>query len=280
VSRVRLRDAIATPDGKRRYVTRLFTTIAGRYDFITRFLSYGQDRRWKRRLARLANITPNDRVLDLACGTGDILFEATRYRPRLAVGLDITDRMVVLARARGRSRADGPTFPDVHRATFAVGDMVDLPLRTAALDVVTVGYGLRNVAHLHEAIREIHRVLVTGGRLLSLDFNRPESAAVRAAYLTYLTVVGSVLGLVLHGDPDTYRYIPESIRNYPGAAGIARLLEAEGFRDVQIVPVLFGLMTIHVARKPGKTEGTGTEDTERTVFTDGGTGVTGTNGEH
>ena len=127
--------------------------------------------------------------------------------------------------------------------------MLALPFRDGEFDVVTVGYGLRNVPDLAEAIREAARVLAPGGRLLSLDFNRPGNVVVRTAYLTYLAVVGSALGFALHGDPDTYRYIPESIRNYPGAAGVARLLEQHGFADVRIVPLLGGLMAIHVARK-------------------------------
>ena len=236
-----LRDAIATPEGKQRYVRRLFTTIADRYDFITRLLSYGQDRRWKRRLVALANLTPADRVLDLACGTGDILFEARRYHPRRAVGIDVTHRMLVLARRRSGT--------DAQRLPLIVGDMLALPVPAAAYDVVTTGYGLRNVPHLHQAIQEIHRVLAPGGRLLSLDFNRPRNRVVQSLYLTYLTIVGSILGVVLHGDPNTYRYIPESIRNYPGDIGVRRILEGEGFGDVRVVPVLLGLMTIHVARK-------------------------------
>jgi len=232
-----LRDTISTPDGKRRYVRRLFATIADRYDFITRFLSFGQDRRWKRQLVELAAVQPSDRVLDLACGTGDILFEALRRGPRRAVGLDLTFRMVQLA-----SRRDA-------RAAFCVGDMLALPFHSGDVDVVTTGYGLRNVPHLDVAIREIHRVLAPGGRLLSLDFNRPDNRIVRAAYLAYLTAVGSLLGLALHRDADTYRYIPESIRNYPGASGVARMLTAEGFTGVHVVPVLFGLMAIHVATK-------------------------------
>ena len=237
-----LRDAISTPEGKQRYVRRLFATIADRYDLITRLLSYGQDRRWKRTLVGLAKIQPSDRVLDLACGTGDILFEALRYGPRRAVGLDLTLRMIELAvAARGRSQAAIPVF--------LVGDMLALPFRSGDVDVVTTGYGLRNVPHLPVAIREIHRVLAPGGRLLSLDFNRPANPVMRGAYLAYLTLVGSALGLVLHRDPDTYRYIPESIRNYPGAEAVARMLEAEGFEDVRVLPVLFGLMAIHLARK-------------------------------
>lgn len=239
-----LRSEISTPEGKRRYVRRLFATIADRYDFITAFLSYGQDRRWKRRLVQLAAITSTDRVLDLACGTGDILFEALRRGPRRAVGLDVTHRMLVLAAERRRADVHAPPV------TWIAADMQALPIREREFDVVTTGYGLRNVPDLRHAIREIRRVLAPGGRLLSLDFNRPSNAIVRTAYLAYLTAVGSALGLALHGDPDTYRYIPESIRNYPGAHGVARLLEAEGFQDVRVVPILFGLMAIHVASVP------------------------------
>jgi demethylmenaquinone methyltransferase/2-methoxy-6-polyprenyl-1,4-benzoquinol methylase len=230
-----LRETIATPDGKRRYVRRLFATIADRYDFITVALSYGQDRRWKSRLLTLAALGADDRLLDLACGTGDLLFAAAA-RVRFAAGLDVTHRMLQLARAKGG-------------APLVTGDMLALPFAPASFTVVTTGYGLRNVPDLRRAIREIHRVLAPGGRLLSLDFNRPANPAVRSAYLLYLSAVGSLFGLVLHGDADTYRYIPESIRNYPGAGGVAALFEQEGFVDVRAMPVLGGLMAIHTARR-------------------------------
>jgi demethylmenaquinone methyltransferase/2-methoxy-6-polyprenyl-1,4-benzoquinol methylase len=133
--------------------------------------------------------------------------------------------------------------------TFIVGDMMSLPVPDASIDVITTGYGLRNVPVLDDSIREIHRVLKPGGRLLSLDFNRPSSAPLRAAYLTYLTVVGSAVGWALHGDPDTYRYIPESIKRYPGAEAVVGRLRDAGFREARWEPVLGGLMAIHVAKK-------------------------------
>ncbi len=234
---VPLRSAIATPEGKRQYVRRLFATIADRYDFITIAFSYGQDRRWKRRLIALAELQADDRVLDLACGTGDLLFAAAE-RVRTAVGLDITHRMLQLARAKRQARV-------------VTGDMLALPFPDASFSVVTTGYGLRNVPDLPAAITEIHRVLVPGGRLLSLDFNRPENSIVRTVYLAYLNLVGSAMGYALHRDPDTYRYIPESIRNYPGATGVARLLEHGGFEQVRAIPVLGGFMAIHRARRRG-----------------------------
>lgn len=278
----RLTDALSTPDRKARYVARLFATIADRYDLITRLLSYGRDQHWKRRLIATAAIAPGERVLDLACGTGDLAFDAAA-RGATVIGLDLTPRMVHLARERAR----GAPMPAINSGTalhsgtaahssegasahssapansgaahsgaarsgttaFTVGDMMSLPVPDASFDVVTTGYGLRNVPVLDDAIREIHRVLKPGGRLLSLDFNRPSSAPLRAAYLAYLTVVGSTVGWALHGDPDTYRYIPESIKRYPGAEAVVQRLRAAGFREARWEPVLGGLMAIHVATK-------------------------------
>ena len=110
---------------------------------------------------------------------------------------------------------------------------------------------MRNVPDLPTAIEEIHRVLKDGGQALSLDFNRPANATVRRVYLAYLQLAGGLLGWILHRDADTYRYIPASIQNYPGAAGVARLLEARGFVRVEHRAVLGGLMAIHVAHKAG-----------------------------
>jgi demethylmenaquinone methyltransferase/2-methoxy-6-polyprenyl-1,4-benzoquinol methylase len=237
---VALRDAIATPAGKSRHVRRLFATIADRYDLITVLLSYGQDGRWKRRLVARAGPLGDRRVLDLACGTGDIAWLAARAGARVT-GLDITPRMIDLARAKGRAGGG--------RAEFLVGDMAALPFPDASFDVVTTGYGLRNVPDLAGAVGEIARVLAPGGVFLSLDFNRPSPRIVRAAYYAYLSMVGGTLGWALHGDPDTYRYIPESIRQYPGAPAVVALLRSSGFTAARWQRVLGGLMAVHEARR-------------------------------
>jgi ubiquinone/menaquinone biosynthesis methyltransferase len=234
-------DRIATPEGKRRVVRSIFHTIADRYDFITVFLSYGRDRPWKRRVIDLAAPGAGSRALDLATGTGDLAFALTAARVE-TIGLDLTMRMIELARAKTSGREREPRF--------LVGDMLALPFPDRSFDIVTAGYGLRNVVDLQAAIDEIVRVLKPGGRLLSLDFNRPSNSIVRSMYLRYLAIVGGALGWMLHRDPDTYRYIPASIRNYPGAEAVAELMQARGFAHVDCHRVLGGLMAIHHGRKP------------------------------
>ena len=200
------RAALASPDSKSRYVRRLFSTIADRYDLITVLLSYGQDRRWKRRRRRALS------------GAGP---DTARARPR------VRHRRHCVCGGRPRRARRGPRrhAPDAAaRAAESAGRGRALrdrrhdgaAVRGRRFDVVTTGYGIRNVPDIAGAIAEMRRVLKPGGTLLSLDFNRPLNPLVRGVYLTYLTAVGSTLGFVLHRDPDTYRYIPESIRRYPG----------------------------------------------------------------
>jgi ubiquinone/menaquinone biosynthesis methyltransferase len=234
-----LRDAFTTRSSRQAYVRRLFSIIAPRYDLITVLLSFGRDRRWKRRLIGMAPISLETMVLDAACGTGDIAFEAAARGGRV-VGLDVTPGMLVLARER----------PETARTPvgFVCGDMVALPFPDASFTVVTTGYGLRNVPDLGVALAEIRRVLTPGGCLLSLDFNRPASPVIRTIYLAYLSIVGSALGLVLHRDPDTYRYIPASIRRYPGASAVCEMAKDAGFSSCTWHPVLGGLLAIHLAR--------------------------------
>ena len=151
----------------------------------------------------------------------------------------IRDRLQI---ASGKREPSAPV-------TFVTGDMMSLPFPDATFDLVTTGYGIRNVPAIEPAIDEIRRVLRPGGLLLSLDFDRPANPVVRGVYLGYLTAVGSVLGWALHRDSDTYRYIPESIRRYPGASGVAGMLGRAGFSDSRVVPLLGGLMAINSARR-------------------------------
>jgi demethylmenaquinone methyltransferase/2-methoxy-6-polyprenyl-1,4-benzoquinol methylase len=234
-----LATAFSSPGAKRRHVRRLFAAIADRYDLVTRVLSFGRDARWKDRLAALVAPAPGARVLDLACGTGDLAYRFAARGARVC-GLDITPRMLELARAKQTAG---------RRCNWTTGDMGALPFPDAAFDVVTTGYGLRNVPDLDVAIAEIARVLRPGGRFAALDFNRPEPTVVRVVYLAYLDAVGGALGWALHREPAAYRYIPASIRRYPGARAVAARLGDAGFHDVSVHRLLGGLLALHIARR-------------------------------
>ena len=172
-------------------------------------------------------------VLDLCCGPGHVS-DAIARRGSTPLGIDFAPEMIVLARQKWPGLA------------FEVGDAENLAEPDQSCDAAVMNFGLLHLARPEAALRHIARVLKPGGRLLSLDFNRPENAIVRAAYLGYLGLVGSTLGWILHRDPDTYRYIPASIRRYPGARGVADRLTARGFDFVTVIPLLFGLMSLHL----------------------------------
>ncbi len=246
-ARPSLATALATPERKARYVRTLFEGIASRYDQITVGLSYGRDRHWKDTLARMACAQPGERVLDLACGTGDIAVRLAAAGAHV-IGLDLTTAMLALAATRNAA------VPSVR---WLQGDMMALPVAPASCDIVTIGYGLRNVPVLDQSLAEIMRVLRPGGRVLSLDFTLPTSPVVRRAYLAYLDVVGGLVGQALHGDPDTYRYIPASLRRYAGAEGVADRMRMLGFVDVAWWPVMGGLMAINTGRRGDRASVTG-----------------------
>ena len=225
----------------------LFSRIAGRYDLVNDVMSLGLHRRWKRDTVRLglSVAAPVPRWLDLCCGTGDMVFLSRRLAgPRRvrAVGLDFT--LPMLARARGRRPAEGLD------AAVVQGDALKLPFRDGSFDVITVGYGLRNLADLPAGLAEMRRVLAPGGRAVVLDFGKPDNAAASALYWGYLKVVMPLMGLLFQGDADTYEYIPASLARYPAQRGVERLMQQAGFVNVRYEDRLLGTMGINVGEAP------------------------------
>jgi demethylmenaquinone methyltransferase/2-methoxy-6-polyprenyl-1,4-benzoquinol methylase len=216
----------------------MFSTIAPRYDFITRAFSYGMDRRWKRALVNRAQLPKSAVVLDLASGTGDFSIEvAARHPGARSVAVDLTERMLQLARKRGVIYA-------------ACGDAGMLPFADASFDCVFIGYGLRNFPNLAIALGEIERVTRPGGLLLTLDFFLPSNALLRQLYLGYLYAQGAVWGVLLHGRARVYTYIPDSLRSFVSIDDFSSLLRRIGFGQVDDRRYILGGIGLHWAQKP------------------------------
>jgi demethylmenaquinone methyltransferase/2-methoxy-6-polyprenyl-1,4-benzoquinol methylase len=215
----------------------MFHTVAPRYDFITRAFSYGMDCHWKRAGLDLANLPDRPVVLDLASGTGDFsLLVRQQYPGSRAVAVDITERMLHLARARGVQHT-------------VCGDAGMLPFPDHSFDCVFVGYGLRNFPNLDVAVSEIERVTRPGGSLVSLDFFLPSNALLRPLYLAYLYAQGTFWGFVLHGSPRIYTYIPDSLRTFVSIDDFSSLLHRTGYRQVDARRYVLGGIGLHWAVK-------------------------------
>jgi len=225
-------------------VNRLFTTVATRYDLINDMQSFGLHRWWKKQLIRLAKIQPGEQALDLCCGTGDIAFSLGKAGAQV-VGLDFTEPMLEVARRRSQKEQAAPENPK-----FILGDAQKTSLPDNAFDVVTVGYGLRNLTSIEAGLREMTRVAKPNGRLLVLDFGKPDNALWRALYFGYLKLCVPLFGLIFCGKASAYSYILESLKHYPAQRGVEAKMHELGLVNVQITNYLGGAMSINYGEKP------------------------------
>lgn len=221
-------------------VAELFAGIATRYDLINDIQSFGMHRWWKRRLVASAPADRGIRALDVCCGTGDITL-ALANRGFEAVGIDFSEPMLTVARHRGR------TLSFSRPVRFVQGDALHLPFPDASQDVVTISYGLRNLADWQAGLRELLRVLRPAGTLLILEFGKPDLRLWRSVWFAYLRIALPIFGSLFAGNARAYAYIIDSLVHYPGQIRVRdRLLEL-GARDVQLTNYLGGMMSLHRA---------------------------------
>jgi len=210
-------------------VRTMFDRIAPVYDAMNRIMTLGLDVRW-RRLAAQAAVRPGDTVLDAACGTGDLAIADRKAGAAKVTGLDFSERM--LERARRKAPLE-----------WVQGDMLALPFDVASFDAATVGFGVRNVADLELALRELRRVLRPGGRLAILEITQPRGL-LRPFFSLWFDRVVPLLGKVLPGGA-AYTYLPASVRRFPNAEALAELLRACGFGDVRFRLLAGSIVALH-----------------------------------
>ena len=220
-------------------VNDLFARVAPRYDLINDLQSFGLHRAWKRRVVRMAQVRSGERALDVCSGTGDIAFALERAGASVDA-LDFSDAMLGVARQRAGAAAN---------PKFQQGDAMHLPFPDQTFDVVTVGYGLRNLRDWKVGLHEMHRVARPGARLLVLDFGKPDNALLRSLYFAYLRFFVPVFGKLFCGDAATHAYILESLQRYPAQRGVDAALRELGCRDTRILNLMGGAMSINYGVK-------------------------------
>ena len=230
----------------------LFTRIAPRYDLMNDVQSFGLHRRWKNRLIRLALPKPGELAVDLCCGTGDLTLALARHGVK-ACGVDFSARMLEVARARAHQLGEQKPGGNSAEAklVFVHADVLRTPFADNSFDLVTMAYGLRNLADFTGGLREMQRLARPRGRVLVLDFGKPTNPMWHKLYFGYLWLLVPALGRIFCGSAAAYAYILESLKNYPAQEGIAAMMRNGGLRNLQIINLLGGAMSIHYAEKPG-----------------------------
>lgn len=222
----------------------MFDLIAPRYDRLNRVLSFGTDVGWRARAVALARLGAAERGLDIGAGTGDLtigLLQASDPGSRV-VAVDLSPRMLAIA-----ARRLGPALG--RRSVALVANAGSLPVADGSIDRVVSAFTLRNVGDLPRALREMHRVLGPDGRVVLLELSHPPSRAFARVYRWYFEVVAPRIATLLGGDEAAYRYLPRSLRAFPGAERLAEMLVDAGFQSVRYERLTLGIAAIHVAAK-------------------------------
>ncbi len=237
------------------FVRALFDRIAPVYDPMNLLISFGLNHRWKRATVRLAGTaTPGARVLDLCCGSGDLaLISARLVGPGgRVVGLDFSPRMLEVFRrrlARLSREGKGAVLAPVE---LVMGDATDLSaFPEASFNLITIGFGLRNLADPEACLRESLRVLRPGGAMSILDLSKPVHPLIYPGYLVHMWVVLPILSTLTTGSPKNYLWLVRSLGRFPDREGLKRMMESVGFVKVSVHPLAGGVAAIHVGRKPG-----------------------------
>ena len=225
-------------------IQEMFDTIAPRYDFLNRLLSFGIDRKWRRFAVKQVRYAEGGRILDVATGTGDVALEIAAQTPASVniVGIDFSKEMVEL----GKEKVNRSPFAS--RISMQVAPCEDIPFADGSFDSITIAFGIRNVVDRAEGLKEMRRVLKADGRAVILEFSTPRSALFKALYQFYFLRVLPVIG-GLFSQFSAYRYLPDSVMEFPSQEEFKAIMAAVGFRNLKHYDLTGGIATVYVGEK-------------------------------
>jgi demethylmenaquinone methyltransferase / 2-methoxy-6-polyprenyl-1,4-benzoquinol methylase len=231
-------------DSKKDQVRRMFDRIAPHYDSLNMFLSAGMDRRWRKTAIGMLDVPSQAQVLDVATGTGDLAFEiARRFDDAIITGLDLAENMLVIARKK--SALQGLS----NRVRFTLGDSENLPFEDRSFHGVSVAFGVRNFSDLIKGMSEIFRVLKPGGRLVVLEFTKPQTFPFRQMFQIYFKHILPFAGSFGSGDKRAYHYLYESVQAFPDYDRFTAVLSKNGFKNAAYKVLSLGICAIYTAEK-------------------------------
>ena len=239
-----------------RWVQGMFSGIAPKYDFINHLLSFNIDRLWRKALIRkLQEVIrrPDARVLDLCCGTGDVLLDLHKEARCRLIGADFCHPMLVVTRDKARTRR--------FAARLVEADALELPIADNTLDALSISFGFRNLANYEAGLKELYRVLRPGGALAILEFSHPRGFFIRAGYGIYSGLLMPAIGRLVSGSRAAYSYLPDSIRKFPNAERLLQMMSAAGFENASYDLLTGGIAALHFGTKSTS----GTEGSRQTA---------------
>ncbi len=229
---------------KKEQVAAMFNDIAGRYDFLNRFLSIGIDVRWRKKALReLRSIQPKH-ILDVATGTGDFALMAVKHlHPEKVTGIDISNGMLEVGRKKvAQSHLN-------NRIELLNGDSETINFPDNTFDAVTVAFGVRNFEHLEKGLSEIRRVLKPGGKLVVLEFSKPRKSPAKVFYTLYMKIVTPNVGKLFSKNRNAYQYLDESIKKFPEGVNFTNILDELGYQQTYCKPLSLGICSIYCGQK-------------------------------
>ena len=227
------------------FIREMFEKIAPTYDLLNRVLSLKQDVLWRKIMVKSTPVPKKGRVLDVACGTGDVAIEMAHQKGGLVVvdGIDFSVNMLFIA----RKKTEKALMPNIR---FTAADAFNPPFNESAFDAVTIAFGIRNIADKTRVLGVFNRMLKPGGALSVLELSTPQNRFFKTLYLLYFTKLLPMIGSFFSKDNHAYSYLPDSVMHFPPPAQFRNLMENAGFSDVHSRPLTFGIAVLYTGKKP------------------------------